>query len=314
MRLRQLYISLLIGVGTLALTACGGGDVSSASSVPPPTPTPTPTPTSAQSVTIFGSPVVGQYASVGASATGHPWTAGAGTPVGPVSTADADQVHIRYTGSGTYEVQLTGGAWNALIPYGQGTGPDVLQGLAGISQLAISGSRDKGYQYSELASWSSSSRFGAFAFGVPTAAGQVPLAGSGTYAGIVAGQSNVIGHNSFDGSYILPVVGSVALSFDFAKGSLTGAMTLSLDSYQQLPLGTFTFKDTVFSAGSTTYSGAFNTPATGGQNSFLGQFTGPAAQETIGAWALPFILSTGNSEVSADGLTHQAFGAFIAKH
>src|SRR5947209_7211147 len=150
MRLRQLYISLLIGVGTLALTACGGGDVSSASSVPPPTPTPTPTPTSAQSVTIFGSPVVGQYASVGASATGHPWTAGAGTPVGPVSTADADQVHIRYTGSGTYEVQLTGGAWNALIPYGQGTGPNILQGPLGISQLAISGSRDKGYQYSEL--------------------------------------------------------------------------------------------------------------------------------------------------------------------
>jgi hypothetical protein len=221
-------------------------------------------------------------------------------------------MHIRYTGSGTYEVQLTGGAWNALTPYGQGTGPNVLQ-AASISQLAIAGSRDIGYQYSELASWSSSSRFGAFAFGLPTAAGQVPLAGSGTYAGIVSGGSNVVGHNGFDGSYLVPVVGSVALTFDFANGSLTGGMTLSLNTYQQLPLGTFTFKDTVFSAGSTTYSGAFNTPATG-QNSFLGQFTGPAAQETIGAWALPFMLSTGNGEVSADGQSHQAFGAFIAKH
>ena len=36
---------LVIGVGPLSLTACGGGDISSASSVPPPPPTATPTPT-----------------------------------------------------------------------------------------------------------------------------------------------------------------------------------------------------------------------------------------------------------------------------
>jgi hypothetical protein len=43
-----------------------------------------------------------------------------------------------------------------------------------------------------------------------------------------------------------------------------------------------------------------------GPNFFLGQFTGPNAQETIGAWALPFIYSD-------DGQVHQAMGAWIAK-
>ena len=111
----------------------------------------------------------------------------------------------------------------------------------------------------------------------------------------------------------MPIDGTVALNFDFAKGSLSGGMTLFLSSYSELPLGTFTFKDTIFSAGGTAYSGAFNTPGTG-VNSVAGRFTGPAAQETIGSWALPFVLTTGNNEVAADGLNHQAFGAFIAKH
>ena len=99
----------------------------------------------------------------------------------------------------------------------------------------------------------------------------------------------------------MAIDGTVALNFDFAKGSLNGAITLFLSSYSELPLGTFTFKDTTFSAGGTTYSAAFNTPGTG-VNSLAGQFTGPAAQETIGSWALPFVLTTGNNEVVADGL------------
>ena len=48
-------------------------------------------------------------------------------------------------------------------------------------------------------------------------------------------------------------------------------------------------------------------------NSLAGQFTGPTAQETIGNWAMPFILNKSNNEVVADGLSHQAFGAWIAK-
>jgi hypothetical protein len=77
---------------------------------------------------------------------------------------------------------------------------------------------------------------------------------------------------------------------------LTGAM-------QPFNLGTYAFENTVFSAGSTTYSGKFDTGAAG-QNYFFGEFTGPNAEETIGAWAMPFNYS---------GDHHQAFGGWIAK-
>jgi hypothetical protein len=91
-------------------------------------------------------------------------------------------------------------------------------------------------------------------------------------------------------------------------------MTIDLSdaSGQSLPLGTFSFKDTVFSAGSTAYSGKFDTAAAG-DDFFLGKFTGPHAEETVGAWALPFVLNTGNGTITADHQTHQAFGAWIAK-
>ena len=94
--------------------------------------------------------------------------------------------------------------------------------------------------------------------------------------------------------------------------ALAGAMTAALDDYTMIPLGTFNFKDTVFAAGSTSYSGKFDTQ-TAGDNFFLGQFTGPNAEETIGAWALPFVLDVGSSTVAADGKAHQAFGAWIGK-
>ena len=77
-------------------------------------------------------------------------------------------------------------------------------------------------------------------------------------------------------------------------------------------LGKFDFTNTVYSAGSATYSGKFNTSVSG-QNYFLGQFTGPHAEETIGAWALPFIFDKGSATMTADGKAHQAFGAWIAK-
>ena len=99
--------------------------------------------------------------------------------------------------------------------------------------------------------------------------------------------------------------GTVSLNFDFAQATLAGSMTLSLAGATPSSLGTFNFKDTVFSVGSPTYSGKFDT-SVAGDNFFLGRFTGPNAQETIGAWSLPF-------HFSGDGQDHQAFGAWIAK-
>ena len=159
---------------------------------------------------------------------------------------------------------------------------------------------------------SGSNRYGTVAVGAATLPGQVPVTGSSTYSGIVNGTSDVINSNSFDGSYRVPVSGTVDLGFDFAKGTLDGSISLNLNDYSPATIGTFAFKDSVFSVGSTAYSGKFTTAASG-QNYFLGQFTGPNAQETIGAWALPFIFTTGSSTLTADHAAHQAFGAWIAK-
>lgn len=304
---------------SLALVACGGGG-GGAQSTPPPPPSPTPSPTpSSSAITIFPNPAAQSFASAGVSAahTGSGSTAGFGT----LSNADADQVHIRYTNAGFYEIQMPGAAWEKLtiakgvIPTDPGGGNDFQPQSApqNGAYLVTSIARTLGYSYSELAAWSDgASRFGTVAFGPATAAGQVPVTGSATYSGIAGGSSDVVNSNSFDGSYLVPVSGSVALNFDFANGALGGAMTLALADYSSATIGTFAFKDTVFSVGSTAYSGKFATSVSG-QNYFLGQFTGPNAEETIGAWALPFVFSNGSSTLSPDGKTHQAFGAWIAK-
>jgi hypothetical protein len=50
-------------------------------------------------------------------------------------------------------------------------------------------------------------------------------------------------------------------------------------------------------------SGRFDT-SQAGINQFSGRFTGPSAQEAIGAWALPLTI---------DGTPRQAIGAWLAK-
>jgi hypothetical protein len=265
-------------------------------------------------VTIFSNPVVGEFASAGVSTSG----ARPVSSFGALSSADADQVHIRYNSGGFYEIQMPGADWDRLI-FGKGTIPadpafaNVFQPESlpqSQAELVTAIARTKGYQYSEIAGWFDGNKFGSVAFGEATPASGVPTSGSATYQGIVQGTSDVIWTDSFDGPHNVPVDGTVNLSFDFAQGTLGGAMTVRLDdSGQILPIGTFAFKDTVFSAGSTSYSGKFNTTASG-SNFFLGQFTGPHAEETIGAWALPFtIVDTLFNKFTP----HQAFGAWIAK-
>lgn len=273
-----------------------------------------PPPQEAQSITIFPNPAAGEFASVGATAKGS--QSDFNVALGAISTADADQPHIRFESNGTYEIMLPGGEWDELIPFGQGTGPNVATDSTHDIQLVLSGSRDNGYKYSEVASYIASgpNQFGAFAFGTLTPDGAVPVIGSATYSGTVMGTSDVIASDSFDGPNRASVSGSVDLDFDFGAGTLGGAMTVALgdDTGASLPLGTFNFKDTVFGVGSTSYSGKFDTTVAG-DNFFLGKFTGPNAEETIGAWTLPFILDTGSSTITADHSAHQLFGAWIAK-
>jgi len=300
---------------SLALCACGGGGGGGVASIPPPPPSPPPPPPppppsslGPEDVRILANPTAQTFASAGVSATGT------GSGFTSLSKADADQVHIRYSSGGYYEIQIPGAAWEKLtfakgtIPADPATANDFQPESApqGGAYLITEIARTKGYKYSELAAWSDgASRFGQVAFGEATLASEMPQTGSASYHGIVSGTSDLIGFDSFDGNFPTPVGGTVDLNFDFGKGTLGGSMTVSLNDMSGtiVPLGTFSFTDTVFSAGSTTYSGKFDTSVSG-QNYFLGQFTGPNAEETIGAWALPF---------HYENVSHQAFGAWIAK-
>jgi hypothetical protein len=284
--------SILASACALALTGCaGGGGMDSASTMPTPMPTPTPTPTpSANSaswmVNIFPSPKPETYVSVGL--------------VDP-STLPV----IRYSAAGYYEIKMPGKDWDRLvfpanvIPQDPATF-NYFVGQKGTGSLAISLTRLRGYQYSEIAN-------SLIAFGSATPSGSVPAAGSGAYHGEVDGWTDILQPDLLVGGKVpVSANGSVDLLFNFAAGSLSGSMTLRADAYAgRTDLGTFTFKDTVFSVGNTTYSGAFDSPLAG-QNFFRGEFTGPHAEETIGAWSVPFLYS-------GDGQTHQAAGAFVAK-
>ena len=231
---------------SLALGGCGGGG-GSVNSMPPPAPSPTPPPSSA-AVAIFPNPAAQTFASAGASASGG---FSGSQPIGQVSSGDVDQPHIRYTSGGLYEIELPGKTWDRLIPHSGISPPSMTEFQPQSSDLAyfiISDSKASGYQYSELAAWADpgSNRYGAVAFGAATLPGQVPVTGSSTYSGIVNGSSDVINSNSFDGSYRVPVSGTVDLGFDFAKGTLDGSISLNLNDYSPATIGTFAFKDTVF--------------------------------------------------------------------
>jgi hypothetical protein len=307
--------SWLAGCGMLclALASCGGGGGGGGSSFIPQPPV-QPPPQQDQSVTIFPNPAVGEFASVGATVDGS----AANGPLGAISTNDADQPHIRFMSDGTYQVLLPGKEWSELLSFAPGT---LLKDADSNFEAVISGSKNLGYQYSELASYHSSDpqQFGAFAFGTLTPDGAVPVVGSATYTGTIAGMSDVNGSNAGQ-SFRELATGSVTLNFNFAAGALGGTISLGLiDEVSDTPLqiGTFAFTDTVFGVGSTSYAGKFDTDAVG-DNFFLGKFTGPHAEETIGSWALPFTLEVGranasNSTITADHNAHQAFGAWIAK-
>ena len=327
--------TLLAAAAATCLAACGGsgsGGPGFASSPPPgpgaPPPPPPPPPPAAAAVTIFPNPTPGEYASVGASIAGpggnlDTFSSG-DARYGDVSSAPADQPRIRYSAAGYYEIQMPGQAWDRLQHYSGLSDPTEDNNYfepasAGMNYgylVVGNAAKWRGYAYSELGGWGSAAagRYGYMAFGDPTPAGAVPTTGSASFEGLVIGSADVLQPDFLYGGYVpLYVDGSVTLAFDFAGGTLDGAMSLyGQDGMNPFLIGEFAFRDTVFSVGSTTYSGAFETAAAG-DNFFLGRFTGPNAEETIGAWAVPFQFTNGGEYAPADGQVHQAFGAWIAR-
>ncbi len=119
---------------------------------------------------------------------------------------------------------------------------------------------------------------GGFAFGVATPAGAVPTVGTASYGAELTGHA---------GEWQL--YGTALFQFDFGAGTLSGYMDPETNGAFGSPdLPRYTFTDTVFSRGSTTFSGSFDFkgPAS---SSFEGRFTGPNAEELMASFKAPFL-------------------------
>lgn len=293
-------------LGLIALSACGGsgsGGVASASAPllapsPPPPPPPPPPPTANDtSVELLAAPATQELA---------------------VLTRDS-QIQIRYDASrNVYEMKAGNFDWSAITdppdPSGDTTNRYFnIAGQPGSSYFSIlahnrASEPSRRYQYSNLASWQANGAmagdFGNFAaFGTATPASGVPVRGSASFQGFAVGEADI--KDTGWGFSTTHLEGPVKLDFDFAAGSLSGSIALgtACDCSNDVATGTIAFSNTVYSRGSQTFSGSFATGVTG-INSFDGRFTGPAAEELIGSWSLPFLFA---------GTTHQAWGAWIAK-
>lgn len=296
--------SMLATVAVLAIAGCGGGGTRVASTPSPvANPTPPPPPPAAAAIEILASPATQEFAAL-------------------TSSGSSSDMRIRFdAATSTYEVLVDSGGWQGLRPsktyhstpeHYFSFGPSNNESFFQVSTTAKDPAPGN-YLYSSLAVWGKGA--GAYwddanytAFGVPTSAGSMPVTGSASYQGIIRGSSDVLEMDNLIGAQVAATIhGSVALSFDFGAGTLGGSIRPTLNTFGgDIDLGTLSFVNTVYSSGSTTFSGRFNTSVSGA-NSFNGLFTGPNAEELIGRWAFPFVYSR-------DGTTHSASGAWIAKH
>lgn len=292
------------------LSACGGGGGGSLASVPPPPPPspapapapgPGPSPLPAQLGLVSDQPFATAYASPRLG-TGEDFQNG--------STASSDQnlnLELRYlAGTNTYEITLPRQVTGRLEPYfsnGDFTASNTVP-IGGTPlpdgrvHLPVPGRIGSPYTYTSFGYWNpldetpklagQTANFGLFVYGIPTRAGEVPVTGQASFS------AAVMGYVSGGAAHDFVVSGSARLNFDFAAGQLRGAMNPTVPESGWAgfasELGTYTFTQTVFSTGSTKFSGSFtgpNLPAPAG--SFSGTFTGSGAAELMARFNAPFL-------------------------
>jgi hypothetical protein len=253
-----------------ALTACGGGGGGGVASTPPPPPAPPPSPPPP--------PPVPATASI------------------EFDTLGTD-IRIRYDASAKdYEVMLPGSAWATLVPSDQGNYVIKSSTGATLGNAYFEGSGK--YSYTGIASISQDDGYTRFVYGTDTPASGVPVTGSASYAADFYGSG---------GGY--SVGGTAEFDFDFAKGTLAGFLKGWANDpagWGPYDLGQYNFVNTVYSTGSTTFSGGLSLDG-GKDGSFNGLFTGPQAQELMGQWQLNF------RDIYFPDQTVNASGQFIGK-
>ncbi len=230
-----------------------------------------------------------------------------------------DPLRIRYdAATGKYEVLAPGRDWDALIddPLSE-PGAYLLASAPRFSAAHFSArarhehpTPELRYRYSSLVSWEikpaagGANLRGLSVFGLPTSTGGVPVTGSASYEGVILGDASVPATSGWGNWERAPIGGSVALHFDFGRGSLSGEIRPRLEcDCDRIEFPTLSFVRTALGASSPTFSGSFDTPVTG-SNGFNGLLTGPQAQELIGRWEFPFLHS---------GRPESATGVWIAK-
>lgn len=295
--MRAFQVRPILMAAAFALASCGGGGGSALvtpGSVPPPTTTAPPPPQAPATPPLI----------IPAAATNQQFAAMGATDsfsAGQSPRLDSEnQLQVRYLAStNSYEVQVPGSqAWSGISYIFTGSGTPINFG----NDAAHLWLRSAGYQYSSLFEWSANnSIYGHEAIGMATPAGGVPVTGSATYLGQILGSTSEI-HFPDD----MGIDGSISMRFNFGAGTLSGSITPNLrQDFASFSLGTLNFRDTVYAAGSPTFSGKFDTNLAG-INGFGGQFTGPNAQELIGNFAFPY-------QSPIDNQTYQADGAFVGR-
>lgn len=127
---------------------------------------------------------------------------------------------------------------------------------------------------------------GLFIYGIPTAAGDVPITGTAAYTAHVTGSTTA----PYPGAdfYTDDVVGSAKLTFDFGAGTLAGSMQAAICPWDCNELARYDFTQTVYAVGRTTFSGKFLVPGSTADSYFEGAFNGPKAAELMARWMAPY--------------------------
>ena len=300
------FCTLLTAAGLFTLAACGGGSGTRVASTPTPPPPPPLSPPPPAPPLIAQATQSQEFTGKGAAFERKT----AADPVQGPLLDDSAQLRVRFDAStGSYQVALPGTQnWMQLFRDPQaGADASRMMDITGAVRLHAVQFASTGYQYSALVSWNATQlgKYGTVAVGIPTPAGGVPVTGSATYSGQIAGRSTELIPDFLAGPWPAGIGGSISLAFNFGGGTLSGSVSPTLEAWQSYSLATLNFTDTVYSSGSTVFSGKFAT-GLGGLNAFSGRFTGQNAQELIGNFAFPYTSPL-------DGKVYQAGGGFVGK-
>jgi hypothetical protein len=308
MRLRHFRQHILVSGAVMGLTACGGGGGGSGFVTPPPPVTP---PDSCSSTPCPPPPPPTH--NIGLQSSNPFPTFSVYKDSGGNLVSGDGAVQISYAAAtDTYTVTLPGFQQGNLITtsangsfdgdhwtHVQSTNNAVTAGDSTDLQSAtvtLDYAPSSDYKYTGFGRWQDPQfgTLGLFVYGIPTAAGDVPVTGDASYAGDIHGLTN-------DN---MEVFGTINLQFDFGAGTLSGVMSPEVAPvWDAVSLGNYTFRDTVYSRGSTNFSGAFNLPGSlTGSSSFHGQFTGPSAAELMGSWTAPYVLPGGSTPGTMTGV------------